>query len=112
MAGEIAKRTEAPSLAEFGGGGQRMRTSLDLDDPKKRGLFLRAQQDCDARLVECVNTPIHVTDYLVHEVELINKETGEATQAVRLVIVDKDGLTYEAVSKTHPAIHPMPQRKQ
>lgn len=100
MAGEIAKRTEQTGLAEFGGGGQRMRTSLDLDDKSKRGVFLRAQQDCDARLVECVNQPIHVTDYLVHEVELVDKATGEATQAVRLVLIDKDGLAYEAVSKT------------
>lgn len=87
-------------LMSFGGGGQRLSTSLNVDDPAMARRFLSAQQDCDRRLVECVNQQIAVTDYVVHDVELKNRETGEVIPSVRLVLIDKDGLTYEAVSET------------
>jgi hypothetical protein len=87
-------------LMEFGGGGQRLATSLDVDSADGKRAFLTAQQDCDFRLVECVNQPIHVANYLVHDVELSNRETGELTPAVRLVLVDVNGKSYECVAAT------------
>jgi len=84
----------------FGGGGQKMSTSLDLQNPSNRVILLKAFQDCDMRLTEAVNVLISAVDYVAHEISLVSKETGELVDAVRLVVIDTDGATYECVSTT------------
>jgi hypothetical protein len=87
-------------LAEFGGSEQRIGTSLDPTTAGGRKILLASMNECDARLTECVNKPIAVVDFIAHDVELRNHTTGETKPAVRLVLVDANGLTYECVSET------------
>lgn len=95
---DLAKRGDG--LMQFGGHSARMATSLDLTEPNNRVKMLRAMQDCDARLTECVNMDIAAVDYVAHDVDLTSKETGEVVTATRLVLIDADGMCYECVSAT------------
>jgi len=93
---ELAK--PAADLMSFGGGAGRLATSLDMQSQSGRHRMLKCLQDCDARLTDEVNIPLNITDYLVHDVELTNKDTGEVTGATRMVLIDDKQCTHECVS--------------
>lgn len=95
---DLAK--QETGLAQIGGAARQMYTSLDTTKPDKRKLIMKALQDCDAKLTECVNMSIMAVDYFAHDVTLTNKENGELVQAIRLVVIDDKGMCYECVSQT------------
>jgi hypothetical protein len=75
-------------------------TSLDLKDKKNRRIALAAQQSCDFRLTEKIGEQIRVCHYVAHPVQIKGATDGEIIEAVRLVLVDKAGKTYETVGAT------------
>lgn len=93
---ELAKQPN--DIQTFGGGAGRLATSLDLQTQPGRQKMLQCLQDCDGRLTDEVNTKLKITDYLVHDIEMTDKKTGEVTGATRMVLIDADGCTHECVS--------------
>ena len=87
-------------IQSFGPQGGRLATSLDLVSQSGKMEMIRCMADCDARLTEEVNQPIAVVDWLVHEVEIVNKQTGESVLCTRMVLIDSDKMTHECVSNT------------
>ncbi len=87
-------------LATFGDSGCRMSTSLDMGRPENRRLLARAMGGDLLQLTEAVGQELHLSDYLVHEYDKVDPETGESTRLTRLVVFDKDGMPLQCVSRT------------
>jgi hypothetical protein len=94
------KQTLGEQLGAITGYQQHLTTSIDMTNMAGRQLIVQCMQECDARLTDVVNTEIHITDFMAHNVRINGKEPGEVIDAVRLVVIDKDRMRYECVSAT------------
>lgn len=72
--------------------------SFKGDTPEKKAQLFEAMTNPDKRLRDCVGETILVTDIYCEVVNCTNEETGEVTQAPRIVLIDKDGVSYTCVS--------------
>lgn len=50
-------------------------------------------------LSDFIGEIIEVVDVIAHPVELVDETTGELVQVVRIILIDKDGVSYDAVSQ-------------
>lgn len=53
----------------------------------------------DKRISDVIGEVIYIKDVLAHSIEVVSEETGEIIQALRTVIIDDKGVSYEAVSQ-------------
>ena len=65
---------------------------------KSKGRIFNAINSPDKKLSDVIGETINLTNIVAHTIELIDEETGELIQALRVVLVDDKGVTYEAVS--------------
>lgn len=72
--------------------------SLAADTPEEKAVLFRAMNNPDGRLKDCINLVIYVKDLFCEVVECTNKETGEVSKCPRIVVIDKDGKSYQSVS--------------
>lgn len=73
-------------------------TSLKNETNEEKQILYKAMSNPDKRLGDCINTVIMAKDLFMEQVEMVNQETGEVQVCPRIVIVDKDGLSYQSVS--------------
>ena len=71
-------------------------TDMNLRDVATAKDFYNAVSQPDTYLKECVNIPIHMTHVSIEVCE-VHSENGDVISP-RVVIVDKDGKSYQAVS--------------
>ena len=57
-----------------------------------------ASNNPDHKVGDFINKIIMVKDVLAEQIELTDEETGEVETAVRVVLIDVDGKSYQAVS--------------
>ena len=57
-----------------------------------------AMNDPEFKLADFINKKIEITDYLIEIVDIANEETGEVSTVPRVVLIDKDGKSYQATS--------------
>lgn len=67
--------------------------------PQEQIILFNAMNAPEHRLRDVVNVPLQIVDVYAEIVECINEETGEASKCPRIVLIDKDGNGYQAVSK-------------
>lgn len=79
--------------------GQRVWTSLDVSDPKKAAKFLRAKAQADFGYDDVAGQNFNVTDAILHDVNIVDDDSGEVKPAVRTVLICDDGSTVAFVSK-------------
>lgn len=72
-------------------------TDMDLSDMATAKNFYNAVSQPDTALKECVNIPIAMTHVSIEVCEVRNEQNGDVI-APRIVIMDKDGKSYQAVS--------------
>lgn len=65
---------------------------------EKLALF-NATNNPDARLAEMINMEIDMVHVYVEQIEMVNQTTGCPEIVPRIVIIDKDGKSYQCVSK-------------
>ena len=65
---------------------------------KSKASIFNAINAPDERLSEKIGEVITMKDVIAHEIELIDENTGELIKALRVVIIDDKGKSYEAVS--------------
>jgi len=65
---------------------------------EEKKAFFNAVNSTQKRIGDCINETIQIKDVYVEVVTCVNRETGEATDCPRTVLVDKDGVSYQAVS--------------
>lgn len=99
MSDELAIPMSTRLAAVLGGGGQTL-TSVDVAKPTGKKLVMKAMNACEFKLVDEINKELKITDFVLHKVMLTNRDDGEITEAVRLVLVDDKGRCYECVAAT------------
>lgn len=68
-------------------------------DRKSDARIFSALNNPDKRVADFINKKISVTDILVEIRELLNEETGLLEVVPRVVLIDDDGVSYQATSK-------------
>lgn len=68
-----------------------------LTDESKRMVF-NATVDPDKRLSDMINQTIVLKDVYAESVEMTDNETGEINSGVRIILFDKDGVSYQTTS--------------
>lgn len=66
---------------------------------KSKIAIFNAINSADESLADHIGEVIEVVDVIAHPVELVNEETGEIIQALRTVLITKEGKSYTAVSQ-------------
>lgn len=66
---------------------------------KSKIVIYNAISNPQHNLAELINSEIAIVDVIVHDVELVDDETGELVQTKRVILIDVKGETYVAVSQ-------------
>ena len=61
-------------------------------------VLFNAMNNPEKRIGDCINMTIEVRHVFCEVVTCINRETGESNLCPRIVLIDKDGIGYQAVS--------------
>ena len=97
---DLARRSSRDVVAQLDSltdAGQMFRTSFDLSTEEGQAMAFAALADADD-LRDHLDETIYLTNYVAQAVEVNDAATGEVTEAVRVILIDKDGNNYSAVS--------------
>lgn len=72
--------------------------SVKLDSKEAKIAVFNATTNPDNRLSDMVNKTITVTDFYAERTAMVDSETGEVREGVRIILFDKDGITYQTSS--------------
>ena len=72
--------------------------SMFATTKEDKAKLYNAMNNPDSRLADCINMQIKAKDLYVEIVNCTNEETGEVTACPRIVIIDDEGKSYQAVS--------------
>ena len=61
-------------------------------------VLFNAMNNPEKRIGDCINMTINVKHVFCEVVTCVNRETGESNLCPRIVLIDKDGVGYQAVS--------------
>lgn len=78
---------------------QQSYSSLVPKTQEEKVAFFNAVNNPTRRLKEMVNTEIELVHIYAETIEFIDQENGEETPGVRMVLIDKNGVSYQAASK-------------
>ena len=96
MANELATINVSTDLSE---NSTSTYCSIQGGDRKTKAKVYNAANNPEHKVADCINQVINVKDVLVEIIELPNEDTGELTQAPRVVLIDDKGEAYQAVSQ-------------
>ena len=74
-------------------------SSLKAGTLKEKAALFNAMSNPNHKVGDYINRSIRVKDVYVEVIELTDEDTGETTQAPRVVLIDTEGDSYQAVSK-------------
>ena len=74
-------------------------TSLPMATVEDRAKLYNITTDPDKRLRDFVGKTIEVAHVYAEQIEIKNDQTGEIQSAPRIILVDKNGVSYVSVSK-------------
>ena len=72
--------------------------SFKVESQADKALLYKAMANPDKRLADHIGETILAKDVFVEMVELVSEQTGELVKTPRIVIIDKDGVSYQCVS--------------
>lgn len=73
-------------------------SSIKGDSREEKAKLFKAKSSPDKRLSDCINQKIYAKDVYMEIVTITNDETGEVQDCPRVVLLDKDGISYTSVS--------------
>lgn len=73
-------------------------TSMKGDTVEEKAKLFNAMNNPDKRISDMIGKIINVKDVFVEEVRFADEETGEVRFAPRIVVIDTNGESYQAVS--------------
>lgn len=79
--------------------GSQAYSSMRSGTVKEKAALYNAMSNPDHKVGDYINKTLVIKDIYVESIELTDEETGEVQIAPRIVLIDKDGVTYQAVSK-------------
>lgn len=97
MSNELAKANVNTMLAQDAG---TTYCSIEIDptDRKSAARVFDALNNPTHNVADFINKSIPVANVLIEVAEMTNEDTGEITKAPRVVLIDADGNSYQAVS--------------
>lgn len=66
---------------------------------KSQVAIFNAVNGADESLSDHINEVLEIVNIVAHPVSLVDEQTGEVIEALRVVLIDKNGKTYTAVSQ-------------
>lgn len=72
--------------------------SLVANTAAEKAMLFKAMNNPEKRVGDCINMTIYAKDLYCEVVDCINQQTGDVQKCPRIVIIDKDGVGYQAVS--------------
>ena len=66
---------------------------------KSKVAIYNAINNAENSLTDFIGKPLEIVDVVAHPVTLTDDETGEIVQALRVVLIDKNGIGYTGVSQ-------------
>lgn len=73
--------------------------SIENDGSRKSQIKIyNAVNSVNEQLADHINEVLEIVNIVAHPVELLDEETGESFTALRTVLIDKNGVSYGAVS--------------
>lgn len=72
--------------------------SVKAEDRDAKKLVFNAMNNPDHKVGDFINKTINLQNVLAEQIELVDDETGEVTTAIRTVLIDDKGESYQAVS--------------
>lgn len=76
-----------------------MKTNLDMTQMENKKLAFNMLNAPETRLSDMVGKSIHATDYVIDNIEIVDKDSGEVMETSRLVIRDNQGRTYHTMAR-------------
>ena len=73
-------------------------SSMKATTQEEKAKLYNAMNNPDERLADNINKVINAKDLYVEIVNCVNQETGEVTEAPRIVVIDDMGKSYQCVS--------------
>lgn len=97
---EIRNSNLAISLTDFTAPVENMMYCTIKSDGsmKSKAKIFNAVNSPEKRISDCIGETIHLKDIVAHPIQIVDDETGEVLKTMRMVLVDKNGVGYEAVS--------------
>ena len=65
---------------------------------KSKVAIFNAINNAEEKVSDHINEVLEIVNLVAHPVTLVDEQTGEVTEALRTVLIDKNGKGYEAVS--------------
>lgn len=86
---------------ELSRGGADTYISMDLATatPLQKAKISNMLNQPDKRIGDEINKTINVVDMILHRVKLVDENTGMETDAVRIILIDDQDVSYVSVSK-------------
>lgn len=73
--------------------------SIKSDGTRKSKVKIyNAINNADKKVADCIGEVIELVDVIAHPATVLDEETGEITEILRTVLIDKDGISYSASS--------------
>ena len=72
--------------------------SFTADTHEEKVKLYNAMSNPDKKVADCINSTILLKDVYCEMIPMVNEETGEVSNTPRIVLIDKDGHSYQAVS--------------
>ena len=72
--------------------------SFTADKPEDKKKLYKVMTSPDHKLADFINKTISVTDIFSENCQLTDGKTGEVKTMPRIVLIDKDGVSYQCVS--------------
>ena len=96
-------KAEAPmtlSVSDLSNPGETsMYCSIPMDGSvKSKMAVFNAVNSPEKKVADCIGEVIMLKDIVAHEIWLTDENTGETIKAMRIVLIDDNGVGYEAVS--------------
>lgn len=98
---EVATQDAAVNVSvdAFNEGNLPMFSTIKATDRASKVKLYNAISDSENSLDDNKGVVLEITDMVAHPITLQDEQTGEDVQAMRVVLVDKDGVGYHAVSQ-------------
>lgn len=99
MAEEITGLATMDVRGALSAGGQQAYCSMQSGTAKEKAALYNATSNPEHKVGDYINKTIRVKDVYVEAIELTDADTNDTIIAPRIVLVDVDGGSYQAVSK-------------
>ena len=66
---------------------------------KSKVAIFNAINSADKNIADCIGDTVEIVDVIAHPVQLLDEQTGEVVNALRSILIDKDGVSYVGVSQ-------------